>query len=138
MILQLAISSAIIMATIVIHIGFTTAAEWGLSREHIWPGRRAGPIRLLFVLVSMSAWLLLSISVCVWLWILCLRWIGVFHDLETAVYFSLVSFTTIGFGDVVLEKEWRILSAMMGANGLLIFGLTTAVMVDFLARFKRS
>jgi hypothetical protein len=64
--------------------------------------------------------------------------IGAFDSLESAVYFSLVSFTTLGFGDIILGKEWRILSGMMAANGLLIFGLTTAVLVDFLSRLKRS
>jgi uncharacterized membrane protein YedE/YeeE len=64
--------------------------------------------------------------------------VGVFHDFETSIYFALVSFTTLGFGDIVLEKQWRILSGLMGANGLVIFGLTTAVLVDFLSRFRRD
>ncbi len=138
MFLQLLIGSAIISATIVIHVGFTAAAEWGLKREQIWPGRRAGFIRFVVLLVGMTLLLLASISVCVWLWGYCLLWLGVFHDVETSVYFALVSFTTLGLGDIVLEKEWRILSGMMAANGLLIFGLTTAVLVDFLSRFRRG
>jgi hypothetical protein len=52
--------------------------------------------------------------------------------LEEAVYFALVSYTTLGFGDVVLSREWRILSGMVGANGFLNFGLLTAVMVEAL------
>jgi Ion channel len=136
--LQLLIGSAIISATIFIHVGFTAAFEWGLKREHLWPGRRAGLFRFASLLASMTLMLLASISVCVWLWALCLLWVGVFHDAETSVYFALVSFTTLGFGDIVLEKQWRILSGLMGANGLLIFGLTTAVLVDFLSRFRRG
>lgn len=136
--LQLLIGSALISATIVIHVGFTAAAEWGLSREHIWPGRRTSFLRFVCLLVGMTLLLLASISLCVWLWALCLLGLGVFHEIEPAVYFSLVSLTTLGFGDIVLDKQWRILSGMMGANGLLIFGLTTAVLVDFLSRFRRS
>ena len=90
------------------------------------------------LLVGMTLLLLASISVSVWLWALCLLWLGVFHEAETAVYFSLVSFTTLGFGDIILEKQWRILSGLMAANGLIIFGLTTAVLVDFLSRFRRG
>ena len=89
------------------------------------------------VLVGMTLLLLASISISVWLWALCLLGLGVFHEAETSVYFALVSFTTLGFGDIVLEKQWRILSGMMAANGLLIFGLTTAVLVDFLAHLRR-
>jgi Ion channel len=135
--LQLLIGSAIISATIVIHVGFTAAAEWGLRREHIWPGRSAGFLRFVCLLVGMTLLLLASISLCVWLWALCLLALGVFQEIEPAVYFSLVSLTTLGFGDIVLDRQWRILSGMMGANGLLIFGLTTAVLVDFLSRLRQ-
>jgi hypothetical protein len=135
--LQLLIGSAIITMTIIIHVGFTAAVEWGLKREHLWPGRRAGLVRFVILLVGMTLMLLASISLCVWLWAFCMMWLGIFHDVETSVYFVLVSFTTLGFGDIVLEKQWRVLSGLIGANGLLIFGLTTAVLVDFLSRFRR-
>jgi hypothetical protein len=136
--LQLILGSAIISATILIHVGFTAAAEWGLRREHIWPVRRAGPFRFVVLLVGMTLWLLASMTVAVWLWAFCLLWLDIFHDIETSVYFSLISFTTLGFGDIVLGKDWRILSGLMAANGLMIFGLTTAVLVDFLSRFRQS
>jgi hypothetical protein len=51
---------------------------------------------------------------------------GVIPDLETAVYFSTASFTTIGYGDVVLGPNWRLIGAVEGANGLLLFGWSTA------------
>jgi hypothetical protein len=136
--LQLLIGSAIITLTIIIHVAFTAAAEWGLRREHVWPGRRAGFVRFVALLAGMTLLLLASISVCVWLWAYCLIWLGVFHEAEPSVYFALVSFTTLGFGDIVLGHDWRILSALIAVNGLIIFGLTTAVLVDFLARFRRS
>jgi hypothetical protein len=135
--MQLLIGSVIISVTIVVHVGFTAAIEWFLKHEHLWPGRRAGPLRFILLLVAMTLWLLASISIAIWLWALCLLRLDVLHDVETAVYFSMVSFTTLGFGDIVLVKEWRILSGMMAANGLLIFGLTTAVLMDFLSRFRR-
>lgn len=138
MLLHLLIGSSIISLTIVLHVAFTAAAEWGLKREHIWPGRLAGPLRFVTLLVGMTLWLLAAISLSVWLWAFCLIWLDIFQDIETSVYFSLVAFTTLGFGDIILGKEWRILSGLMAANGLLIFGLTTAVLVDFLSRFRRG
>jgi ion channel len=138
MVLQLLIGSAIITMTIIIHVAFTAAVEWGLKREHLWPGRRAGLFRFISLLVGMTLMLLASISICVWLWAFCMIGLGVFHEMETSVYFVLVSFTTLGFGDIVLDKQWRILSGLICANGLLIFGLTTAVLVDFLSRFRRN
>ena len=136
--LQLFIGSVIIILTIICHAVFAVAAEWVLQREHLWPGRRAGTFKFLIYLVGMTLWLLLSMSVNVWLWAVLMLWLDIFHELETAVYFSLVSFTTLGFGDIILMREWRILSGLMAANGLIIFGLTTAVLIDFLTRLRRA
>ena len=138
MILQFIIGFAIILATILSHVGFMAIAESGLRREHIWPGKRAGPFRFAVLLIGMTLWLLVSITIAVWLWALCLVLLDIFHDMETSVYFALVSFTTLGFGDITLSKDWRILSGLMAANGLIVFGLTTAILVDFLSRFRRS
>jgi hypothetical protein len=138
MLFQFVVGSIIIIATIILQVGFTAVAEWSLKRERVWPGEGAGAVRFTVVLVGISLWLLVAITISVWLWSYCMLGIGAFDSLESAVYFSLVSFTTLGFGDIILGKEWRILSGMMAANGLLIFGLTTAVLVDFLSRLKRS
>jgi hypothetical protein len=105
--------------------------------EHIWPGEGAGMTRFVAILAGITLWMLLAISISVWLWAFCLLWLGTFSEVEPAIYFSLVSFTTLGFGDIILQKEWRILSGLMAANGLLVFGLTTAILVDFLTRLKR-
>jgi hypothetical protein len=94
-------------------------------------------VRFVVILAGITLWLLIAISISVWLWTFCLLGLGTFSEFEPAMYFSLVSFTTLGFGDIILEKQWRILSGLMAANGLLIFGLTTAILVDFLARLKR-
>jgi len=48
-------------------------------------------------------------------------------DLETALYFSMVTFTSVGYGDVVIAGDWRILASLEGANGVIIFGWTTAL-----------
>jgi len=59
--------------------------------------------------------------------------------LEPALYFSLVAFTTVGFGDLVLEPSWRVLSAIEAANGVMMFGWTTALVFWFLQHLvKRS
>ena len=53
-------------------------------------------------------------------------------DLETAFYFSMVTFTTLGFGDVVLTGPWRTLASIQAANGVIIFGWTTALIFYFI------
>jgi hypothetical protein len=51
---------------------------------------------------------------------------GQLPTLEAAVYFSLVTYTTIGFGDVVLGPGWRVLTGIEGLTGLLLVGWSTA------------
>ncbi len=64
--------------------------------------------------------------------------LGTFDAFEPARYFSVVSFTTLGFGDIVLAAEWRLLSGLSAANGLLVFGLSTAFLVEFLTRLRQA
>lgn len=50
-----------------------------------------------------------------------------FPDFETALYFSGVTFTSLGFGDVVLPRPMRLLAPLQAANGLIMFGISTAM-----------
>ncbi len=60
--------------------------------------------------------------------------VGAISGLERALYFSTVTYTTLGFGDVVLEEGWRLLSSLQAANGIIMFGWTTAVIVAAVQR----
>lgn len=51
---------------------------------------------------------------------------GLFSDFETSLYFSMVSFTTIGYGDVLLPRNWRLLGVIEGFSGVLLCGISTA------------
>jgi voltage-gated potassium channel len=55
-------------------------------------------------------------------------------DGETAFYFSLTSYTTLGYGDVVLPPDWRLLGPIEAATGILMFGWSTGVMVAAIHR----
>ena len=51
-----------------------------------------------------------------------------FDDFSTAFYHSCVNFVTLGYGDIVMDERWRLLGPLEGANGILMFGVSTAVM----------
>ena len=51
---------------------------------------------------------------------------GELPTLETAVYFSITTYTTVGFGDVVLGPGWRVLAGIEGLTGLILVGWSTA------------
>lgn len=73
-------------------------------------------------------------SIQVWIWAITFQGVGAFSALEPALYFSLVSFSTVGFGDITLGPDWRLLSALTAANGFISFGWSTAYMVELVRR----
>ncbi|WP_426271736.1 ion channel [Dyella kyungheensis] len=62
------------------------------------------------------------------IWAALFMLLGEFDDFRTALYHSGVNFVTLGYGDVVMSARWRLLGPLEAANGILMFGLSTAVM----------
>lgn len=63
------------------------------------------------------------------LWALVYFWIGAIPDFETSLYFSIVTFTTLGYGDVTLPDQWNLLASIEAAIGIIIFGWSTAIVM---------
>jgi hypothetical protein len=61
-----------------------------------------------------------------WAWVFLSR--GEFATFSAAFYHSVVNFATLGYGDVVMSEESRLLGALEAANGVLMFGLSTSVL----------
>jgi len=53
--------------------------------------------------------------------------LGAISGTEPALYFSTLTFTSLGFGDIVLDESWRLLASLQAANGIILFGWTTAL-----------
>jgi len=53
---------------------------------------------------------------------------GEFEEFATAFYHSVVNFATLGYGDLVMSEERRLLGALEALNGVLMIGLTTGVL----------
>ncbi|MFK7944386.1 MAG: ion channel [Paracoccaceae bacterium] len=132
---QLTLGSAVIAVAIAIQASMIGVAA--MFRPHV--ARRLHRVKLstMTLVISISAlWMLAGMTVSVWAWAVTLRIAGAFDGLEPALYFALASYTTLGFGDLLPPQEWRILGAMIGANGMLGFGLATAAMVEFITRLR--
>ncbi|MHC4758958.1 MAG: potassium channel family protein [Planctomycetota bacterium] len=84
-----------------------------------------GGIVLLMFLVSL-------IEVLVW----AAAYLGLnaIQGFEQALYFSMVTFTTLGYGDIVLDERWRLLTSFEAANGIIMFGWTTAIVIASVQR----
>ncbi|MBL4598410.1 MAG: two pore domain potassium channel family protein [Rhizobiaceae bacterium] len=76
----------------------------------------------------------LAHTIQVWIWASSFMYLGVFTELADAIYFSLVTYTTVGYGDVTAGDGFRIYAAMAAVTGLLNFGLSTAFLVGLFSK----
>jgi len=92
------------------------------------------PVKMVALVLTALAAIVGSHTVQVWLW--ALYWVqsGAMQDWNTAVYFSTVTYTTLGYGDVVLNEDLRIFGSFASVTGLLAFGISTAFLVGLIAR----
>ena len=109
-------------------------AEWRATRHH---RHRRREFYKALAISMFTAWLLIGVVVQVLSWAtvyLALPGITTLSDLETAFYFSMVTFTTLGYGDMVLDEGWRLLASLQAANGAIIIGWTTALIFYFIQK----
>lgn len=127
---ELVIGAILVCATVLIH----AIALDRLMRllEFIGPlffkrFRRLWKIPMLVVTVLC---VLVAHIIQIWLWAFFYIGVAAVPDFETALYFSTSTFTTVGYGDVVLDKTWRLISSFQSANGFLMFGWSTAFIFE--------
>lgn len=134
MLAQIAIGSVLMIITTFVHAACTMAALWGLRMTHLgrwglqsrW--RRVSLVAAVVLLMFVAA--LLEITV----WAAVFLLVGAFSALEPALYFSTVTFATLGYGDITLNETWRLLASFEAANGIIMFGWTTALIFAVVQR----
>jgi hypothetical protein len=120
--------------TVVLSAGLISVAIHTMTTSGDWLMNPVKHPKTALALALVSIWLTVVLLMCVGVWALTFLILGIFDSLEPAVYFAIVSFTTLGFGDVLLPTEWRLLSGICAANGLLLFALCAAFLVEFFHR----
>ncbi|GIT90413.1 metal transporter [Jannaschia pagri] len=133
MVQQLVIGSLLIVVTALVTAPGWWALEAVLGKLRPRIARRPHGPKLTLTLALAMLWSLAMVTVAVWIWAFAFWWLGTFETFEASVYFALVVFTTLGFGDVLMVPEWRLLGGLAAANGLLLFGLLTAMLVETLS-----
>lgn len=99
-------------------------------------GFRSVRILPLTILLEAIVGIIAIHTVEIWLYAALYLSLGAFSHFEEALYFSTVTYASIGFGDVLMTHEWRILSAIEGAAGVIMLGLSTAYLVSLLTQLK--
>ena len=117
------------LVTVVIHGVGAVACTGRVARLWARSGARRGRLGTELLMAQLVGMLLLLHLAEAVVWGLFHRAVGALPDLETAVYFSLTSYTTVGYGDVVLPEPWRLLGPLEAAVGVLMLGWSTGILV---------
>jgi hypothetical protein len=127
---QLVFGAVLIAATVLIH---------AVCLEGIINGWRVTGIAIL-VRWRVTAFSLTIIAIFaahvieIWVWALFYFFIEEIRTWESALYFSTTSFTTVGYGDLTLSKDWRLLGSIEAINGMILFGWSTAFIFSGIRR----
>ena len=126
------VAAVLVAGTVALHAG---GLAWVLS--HSMKSRKQTPTGLWPISwrLIQVAWLLIVIHVGeIAVWALFYLWEKCLPDAESAFYFSGVTYTTIGYGDLVLIKPWRILGPIEGVTGILMCALSAGLFYAIVSR----
>jgi hypothetical protein len=129
MLLNIVIGSFLIVLTTGIHAGGmilainTMRSDTGLLKQRLHLKRQFYSVGTIVLIMFFAA--LVEVLV----WAITYLLLNAMDGFEQAFYFSMVTFTTLGYGDVLLEEQWRLLGSFEAANGTIMFGWTTAIVM---------
>lgn len=132
MLTQFLVGGGVTALTLVFHALALAVAVVAVHRFVAWARRWRRLARLLAALVLAGSILMTAHMAEVAIWA------GVYWLLEVPVrsdawlYFAFVNYTTLGYGDVVPRAEWELIGPMTAADGIMLFGLTTALLIHVL------
>ena len=122
MLSKLLLAWCLMAACVVIHAtGITSVIRWHYTDVPVV--RRFWAWTWLFI--RLAGWMILLHLIEIALWASLYEWTGAMPDLASALYFSAVTYTTTGYGDVVLPEAWRLVGGVEALTGILMCGLST-------------
>jgi voltage-gated potassium channel Kch len=131
MVLQLLIAWALMAANVVIHaygVGF--ALRW-LRRREITSERLLVLARLF---IGLAGWIIVLHVAEITAWAFAYTLIRAMPDIQSGLYFSAVTYTTTGYGDLVLPERWRLVGAVEALTGILMCGWSTGFFFAVVSR----
>jgi len=129
MLANLIIGTALISTTVLIHtLGLMGLTEWMRRIVH-WFRLHRHSFGRIVALVTTVLGIFAIHTVEIWLWAIAYVFFGALQDFQTALYFSTVAFSTVGFSDVQPAHHWRQVAALESIDGFILIGWSIAYLV---------
>jgi hypothetical protein len=133
---QLIFATAMAALTVIMHLlGLSLLIAATNHHSNILQSERH-LVGQMIVLVGVSFGLFLLHGAEIWSYATLYYLAGAIRSFEDALYFSTATYATIGYGDLTLAKNWRVLGAIEGANGVILLGWSTAFFISIVARIR--
>jgi len=133
------VGAALILVTTVVHAAAMHGLMEQMRAHHALSRARRSALRRVAVVSGTVLALLLATILEAAMWAGAYLALGALPEFEAALYFSMVTYTTLGYGDVVLSSDtWRLLAGVEAANGVLMLGWSTALTLAVIQRLYAS
>jgi hypothetical protein len=109
-------------------VGLVLLARW-MNWIVLWFRLHRHSLGKTVAMVTTVLGLFLVHTIEVWVWAGAYVATGVVDTLESAVYFSTVTFSTLGYGDITPTADWRVFAALEAMNGFILIGWSIAYLV---------
>ena len=130
------IASALVAVTVAMHAVGLAVLLGSLMKSQAQPPTRLWPVT--WLLIRVTWWLILIHLSEISVWGLFYYWQECLPDVESSFYFAGVTWTTIGYGDLVLPKPWRMLGPVEGLTGILMCGLSAGLFFAVVSKIYAS
>lgn len=133
MLVELTIATGLVLITVLIHgLGLALLVRvMRVDGERASPEIRPDPLSprgIFYTLIFVMALLLLH-GIEIWLYGFAYFFLGAIGDLREAIYFSTITYATIGYDDHALGEQWALIAGIEGINGIILLGWTTAFFI---------
>ena len=129
--LNIIIAACMMVVTTTIHAGGMLLVMQMFGSHKSYSNKRLTHISVVSGVVIL---MFLASVLEVLVWAITYLALNAIQGLEKALYFSMVTFTTLGYGEIVLDEQWRLLASFEAANGIIMFGWTTAIVIAAVQR----
>ena len=129
---EIALGAVLLVASTLLHgVGMYIVQQ---RFDQHWPTADEAGAKRQLVLSGLILLMLATHLLGVLIWSIAILVIGALGNMRDAFYFSLVTYTTLGYSDVMLPQTWRLLAPIMAMSGLFAFGWTTGVLVSIVGQ----
>jgi len=136
MLIATLIACLLVVITVAIHAVGISALLRTMIRSHTLDQSGFRPVTA--IVIGLTCWLILIHLSEISVWGLFYFWQGCLPDAESAFYFSGVTYTTVGYGDLVLPKPWRMIAPVEAMTGILMCGLSTGLFFALVTRWHSN